>query len=173
MPAPVGPGRTEAPMWRHPGDFTARTPCTYQRRSRQALSLRTPVAGCTDIDPGIAMRYKRLLRSGWSQSLAEGGLLLTGTKQSKCQATGDDPNGSFIRHCSRWKEARRSGGHRRPFFLHMNLGFRLQADVRLALKWHSDTSVSTGLTHQMALASLDMSSLMLKVCVSRNWRQSS
>lgn len=119
------------------------------------------------------MRHKRLLRSGWSQSLAAGVLTLTGIKQSKCQATGDGPNGSFMKHCSCRKEARRSARHRRPLFFHLNLGFRLQADVHLALKWHSDSRVSTGLTHQMALASLAMSSLMLRVCVSRNWRQSS
>lgn len=36
--------------------------------------------------------------SGWSQSLAEGVLTLTGTKQSLYPATGDGPNGGCMRY---------------------------------------------------------------------------
>lgn len=51
----------------------------------------------TEVIPD-AVRVRRPVCSGWSQSLMAGVLTRTGTKQSICPATGDVPNSVFMRY---------------------------------------------------------------------------
>ena len=61
--------------------------------------------------PFLTRLEEQATADNWSLSPVAGVLTLS-TKQSKCSATDDGPNGGFMRHCSCRKETRWSAPHR-------------------------------------------------------------